>query len=70
MICKHLQQFSMPETVWRIESCAVNDRPYNPNITELNNFCKGEQNKGCPVLLRRESAFEGSGLLLASCTAV
>ena len=44
----------MPETVWRIESCAVNNRHYNPSITELNNFCKGEQNKGCPVIVKKK----------------
>lgn len=55
MKCKYLNQFRLSEFGWTVESCAANDRPYAPSISELHDYCKGSEFRKCPVLLKKES---------------
>lgn len=57
MKCKYLNQFSLSEFGWTVESCTANDRPYTPSISELHDYCKCNEFRKCPVLLKRESIY-------------
>jgi len=57
MKCKYLNQFRLSEFGWTVESCTANDRPYAPSISELHDYCKGNEFKKCPVLLKKEDMY-------------
>ncbi|BCB95305.1 hypothetical protein JZK55_02270 [Dissulfurispira thermophila] len=57
MKCKYLNQFRLSEFGWTVESCTANDRPYAPSISELHDYCNGNEVKRCPVWLKREGLY-------------
>jgi hypothetical protein len=63
MECKYLNQFRLLEFKWTVESCAANDRPYAPSIAELHDYCKGNEFKKCPILLKKESVRMNNSLI-------
>ncbi len=63
MKCKYLNQFSISEFEWTVESCTANDRPYAPSISELHDYCKGSEFRKCPVLLKKEKMCMSNSLI-------
>ena len=52
MKCKYLNLFRLYMLDWSITSCMANDRPYTPSLSELQNYCEGQEYTNCPVLLQ------------------
>ena len=52
MKCKYLNQFRLSEFGWTVESCTASNRPYAPSISELHDYCKGNEFKNCPIMAK------------------